>query len=411
MRRRRAQSRAWPLIILGVAFGAAAPGAVAAPGDPAGALADPTIEWLDWVRGAGAESCAGSAAFAAAVAAQLGETPAGAARRSGLRLSIAIERGPGRAEHWSAELRLIAADGSVAGTRRLERDAGSCAALVDALALMASLILSDAPAPKEAQKATATAPRPAAAPPPPGTPPAGAAAPTTAPTMAPTMTSAEPPPPPPPAPEPPSLTPPPPGLAPPPRPDVAVAPAELQGPTVDLRPPRVTAEAGVAGGAGLLPRLTPGAEVRLALALAPVPTLFASGVIWRSQNALIAGSDTGSTLGLWLAGLGVCPIDRRWRSRALSACVGGEVGRLHASGIGFAQSFDQDRWATDVTAGAHLRQTLDGSGFYLALDVRLVVPLLRGRIVFGDASGAPGEIFRMWPVAPAGGLQVGYAFE
>lgn len=147
------------------------------------------------------------------------------------------------------------------------------------------------------------------------------------------------------------------------------------------------------------------------LALGPMPTIFASGLVWRSQNILIPGTGSGSTLGLWLAGAGICPIDHRWRTRALSACAGGEVGRLHASGMGFPQSFDQDRWAADLTAGGRLRQTIDGSDFYVALDLRVAVPLLRNRILFGDAAGAPVELFRMWPVAAVGALELGYAFD
>ena len=99
------------------------------------------------------------------------------------------------------------------------------------------------------------------------------------------------------------------------------------------------------------------------------------------------------------------------RTRAVSACAGGELGRLHAAGIGFPQSFDQDHWAADLTAGGRLRQAIDGSDFYIALDLRVAVPLLRDRIVFGDATGAPVELFRMWPVAAIAGLEVGYAFD
>jgi hypothetical protein len=389
------------LCFLVVAF--STPGAVANAADPAPPFGDPMTEWLDWTRGPGAESCAESAVFASQVTAQLGQPPADAARRWKRRLSIAIQRQPARPPHWTAELRLIAADGSIAGTRRLERDEESCAPVVESLALMASLVLAEAPAPES--------PGPAAAP---RTPAGGAATPDAPSAEAPEAGSPEtlPAPEPPLAPEsPPAASP----AAPPPSPpspgSAGTATASREPPAIELRPPRLTAGAGIAGGAGLLPRMAAGAEVRVALAIAPFPTLFASGIIWRSQSASIEGSNSGSTLGLWLAGLGLCPIDHRWTTRSFSACLGGEVGRLHAAGLGFPQAFDQDRWAADVTAGARVRQAIDGSGFYVAAAVRLAVPLLRGRILFGDANGAPAEIFRMWPVAVIAGLEAGYAFN
>ncbi len=380
-----------------MAFGTWAPRADAAPVSPATQFGGSTIEWLDWTRGAGAQSCAASEAFAGVVATQLSEPPAAASRRSHHRVSIAIERqGGGASSRWSAELRLIAPDGSIAGTRHIERQGESCAPLIDALTLMASLILTEVsgpPAPpakpvQPPQPAEAPPPEPAAPPPEPATPPA--------------------------EPPPPEREPPPPPSAPgPPAPSGAEAtspPARPASPS--LRPSRVAAGAGIASSTGLLPKnLAPAAEVRLMLALGPMPTMFASGLIWRSQSILIAGSGSATTLGLWLAGAGLCPIDHRWRTRALSACAGGELGRLHAAGTGFPQSFDQDRWAADLTAGGRLRQTIDGSDFYIALDLRVAVPLLRNRIIFGDATGAPVELFRMWPVAAIGALEVGYAFD
>jgi hypothetical protein len=399
---RRSQSRAWPAYFLVVALGASAAGAVAKAADAAPPFGDPTTEWLDWTLGPGAESCAGNAAFASQVAAQLGQPPADAARRWKRRLSITIQRQPARPRNWSAELRLIAADGSIAGTRRMERDEESCAPVVEALALMTSLVLAEAPAAETPGPAAAPAPR---------APAGGAATPDSPTAEAPETASPEPPT----APEPPPPAPPPPPPVPPPISPLpgsaGTAAASREPPAIDLRPPRLATGAGIAGGAGLLPRMAAGAEVHIALAIAPFPTLFASGTIWRSQSAFIDGSNSGSTLGLWLAGLGLCPIDHRWTTRSFSACLGGEVGRLHAAGVGFPQAFDQDHWAADVTTGARVRQAIDGSGFYLAAAVRLAVPLLRGRILFGDANGAPAEIFRMWPVAVIAGLEAGYAFN
>lgn len=403
---RRTRSRAAVLCFLVVAFSTASVAANGAAREPP--FGDPTTEWLDWTLGPGAESCAGSAAFAAKVTAQLGHPPADAARRWKRRLSIVIQRQPARPRRWSAELRLIAADGSIAGTRGLERDEESCVPVVEALALMTSLVLAEAPA--------AETPGPAAAPPH-RTSAGGTATPDSPAAEAPEAASPEPPPALDSALAPEALTaapPPPSPVSPPTYPvpgSAGTSAASREPPAIDLRPPRLTTGAGIAGGAGLLPRMAAGAEVHIALAIAPFPTLFASGTLWRSQSELIQGTNSGSTLGLWLAGLGLCPIDHRWTTRSFSACLGGEVGRLHAAGVGFPQAFDQDHWAADVTTGARVRQAIDGSGFYLAAAVRLAVPLLRGRILFGDANGAPAEIFRMWPVAVIAGLEAGYAFN
>src|SRR3954468_11069303 len=142
---RRTRCRAGLLCLLVLTSGASAPAAVATAADLAPRFSDPTTAWLEWTRGPGAESCPDGAVFEGAVAAQLGQPPAAAARRWNRRLSIAIQRATAHPGHWSAELRLIAADGRIAGTRRVERDEKSCAPVVEALVLMASLVLAEAP--------------------------------------------------------------------------------------------------------------------------------------------------------------------------------------------------------------------------------------------------------------------------
>src|SRR5262245_34759605 len=87
-------------------------------GDPAAAAAP---SWLQWTRGPGAESCPDAVAFGARVEAELGaEATRGAAIES--TVAVSVGRGPSLdgARSWSADLRLVARDGTPAGSRHLE---------------------------------------------------------------------------------------------------------------------------------------------------------------------------------------------------------------------------------------------------------------------------------------------------
>jgi hypothetical protein len=160
MRSPHTLARAGRALVVGAAL--AAGGARAAA--PAGG--DDAESWLEWSRGAGAGSCGGRAEFSAALAAQLGEPPAAAARRWRRRVTVRLEHPSTPAASWSADLRLLADDGQIAGSRHIQRGDRSCAPLVDALTLVAALLLS-APAPVVAAAPTAapasTAASPAAA--------------------------------------------------------------------------------------------------------------------------------------------------------------------------------------------------------------------------------------------------------
>jgi hypothetical protein len=344
-------ARARRVLVMGAALAVGVGRAAPARGDGAEG-------WLEWTRAAGAESCAGGAEFSAAVAAQLGEPPAAAARRWHRRVTVLLERRSAPPASWSADLRLTTDDGRIAGSRRIERDARSCAPLVDALTLVAALLLSEAPPSLAAVDPPAARPVPA--------PPPRPAAPPTA---------------------------------------VAVAPAPA---AARARSWGGSVEAGIAAGVGLLPNLAAAGEIRVAVAPPAGPTWFASAVAWRAQTAEVEGGARGATLGLWLAGLGVCPVDVRWSSRAVSGCAGGEVGRLRASGFGFDVTYEQRSWAADLTAGGRLRQEIAG-GFFVGLDLRAMVPLLRDRVTFATGAGTETEVFRASPVGAVAGIEVGYA--
>jgi hypothetical protein len=136
-----------------------------------------------------------------------------------------------------------------------------------------------------------------------------------------------------------------------------------------------------------------------------------SAMVWGSERVSAPGGGaSGATLSLRTAGMALCPAARVGKTRALSACLGVDVGRLRAAGFGFDTAFDRQSWAVDLSAGGRLRQQI-GGGFFVGLDLRAVVPLLRDRITFVGADGASGEVFRMWPVGAVGGLEVGYNFR
>jgi hypothetical protein len=391
---------------------------------------DGALGWLRWTRDPGAESCLGAVEFASRVEAQLGEPPAAAARRSRRRISVRLARRADAPVRWSADLTLLAADDIVAGTRRIDRGDDSCAPLGEALVLIAALILSEGAEtgagrpPVVAPVSPPTKPAPPAAPPPRNLP--------------------APPAPPPPPPEPPAATPPapssapaalsgpapalpPPGAAPPPLPLESPAPVP---PPVQRAPPPVVRSrpappppksssssasawgaslaAGPVAGVGLLPNLAWAGEARFALVPPAWPPLLVSATVWRSESAVALDGASGARLGLWTVGLALSPLARVGKSRAFGAWVGAEVGRLQAAGFGFDTPFDKESWVVDLSVGGRLRQQIGGR-FFVEIDVRAVAPLLRNRITFVDASGASGELFRMWPVAPVGGLEIGYA--
>ena len=364
-----------------------------------GAAASTEAEWLEWTRGDGAASCPDGAEFAAQVAGELGGSPAEAASRGHRKLSVRIQRAPGAAARWTAELRLLGEDGAMVGSRALERGGDSCQPLADALALMASLLLGDA-------SAAASEPAPATPTPPVATATAGPA-PTAAASATATPTRT---PPPPPTPVP--VTP-----APPP----ASPPARAAG-VAAARPPRATEEAAVPAprsadwaisadvgpvvAVGLLPDVGLAAEARVAVTPPAGPDLFASASAWRTDSVSLDGG-SGARVGLVMAGLGVCPLARRAPTRAVAGCLGVEGGRLSASGYGFDNAFTNERWTADVTLGAELRQRLGGA-LFVAFGLRAVVPLVRDRVVYGAPTGETRELFRMWPLALIAGLRVGY---
>jgi hypothetical protein len=161
-----------------------------------------------------------------------------------------------------------------------------------------------------------------------------------------------------------------------------------------------------------LPGVAIAGEARLAIAVPSGPVVFASGDVWRTatSTAGTAGTAGGVRLDLWTVGLGICPLERRSSARAVGLCLGGEAGRLHASGFGFDMPFDKDRWAADLALGGELRQRIGGA-LFVALGLRAVVPLIRDQIVYSVSGQPPHSLFRMSPLAAVAGLRIGYGLR
>jgi len=136
---------------------------------------------------------------------------------------------------------------------------------------------------------------------------------------------------------------------------------------------------------------------------------FATFVLSSPSSASL-GANQGATLSRFGLDLGVCAPELGWSSRALDLCAGAEVGRLHAFGFGLPFNTVQDLWSFALTAGAHLRQMIDGGPLFVAAGARLVAPLERDRIAYAATYGPPIQIYQAAPVGGSGELLIGVAF-
>jgi hypothetical protein len=303
--------------------------------------------WLRVVRSEGAEACASAALLGQKIAQRLGRSPEAASRRLSITIVARIQRRNESPVGWSGQIDVVGADGSTTGRRALELGGESCQPVIDTLAFATALIL-DSSAPTDA-------------------------------------------------------------IAPPPAPRLPAQIADVSDePSPPVPPPhwKVAVEGGAAVGVGLLPAPAPAGEVSIFVMAPKAPALYASIGVWTEERASVA-MDRGATLSMALAGLGICPAVTNMVSATVVSCVGGDLGRLRARGFGLDSQATQDRWVADLTAGAHLRRPIWG-GFYAALGVRLLVPLIRDQIAYRDTAGQTQDIFRMRPVAVVGQLRLGY---
>jgi hypothetical protein len=268
---------------------------------------------LSWVELPGAEACGGAPAMARAVEDRLGRHAIVSPAEADLSIEARVER----SQHptlWHAVLRLRTADGRTLGVRELNSAAEDCDELRSAVAIAAALMID----PHAAMRSKSQPPSP--------------------PPVAPAPSSTSTPPPPgevAPAPAAPAAQPPP-AIASPPQ--IVVQGTEAPGPTLGSSgrvPWRVEPSASFALGFGVLPSVSTGARIGVAVTPPSLWTLEAFGVAWSDQT-VPAGSGAQVRLSVTEAGLGICPIriggDRR---ASLTVCGGVEVAVFESVSQGF----------------------------------------------------------------------------
>ena len=253
-----------------------------------------------------------------------------------------IERGPTGA--WRATISLAGEGGRLLGTRELVRDAVSCRELDEPLALVIAVMID----PDAALR-----------------------------------------PPPPPAPVPPA-----PVVAPP-----VIVQRELI-PIPYVAPPRLTPwRAGLDLGAtfalGLLPN--PGAGIALRGRITPPrwPTFELGGAIWAANQAESGG--IGAKFSLVEGFLSVCPLATSTLGFELGACLGARVGAIRAGGFGFDLTQEQERPTFAGSLEGRVRRRIVGP-LVVSISPGLLVPFVRDRFFYSEASGQKLEVFRMSPV-------------
>ena len=313
--------------------------------------------WLDWSSPAPEFGCGDASQFASKVERRLGRQPAAVAEELGLSIAVHIERLSGPTPGWTGELRVRAGSGTEEGARSIGRAGSSCEPLTDTLALMVSLVLTGEPtkADPRADSSVRSQVRPA----------------------------------------------------------VQAVPQAADVAGTDGAQKRrwaIVIAGGPDVGVGLLPGLGVGGEVSLAVRRGGDGAgVMVSTSLWPSTRSVVNGSQ-GATLSLVSAELAACSADLNRKSRALGFCLGVEFARLRAEGFGFDLSTTEESWSIDLGAGVDFRQKLVGPMF-VALGVKLLIPLERARIAYSDATGQVEQIFVAAPVAGSGQLRLGLSFQ
>ena len=277
---------------------------------PAVASADPPRARLAWVRGDGAEGCPDTDALRTALSARAGRDVVG--EGAALSLEAVVSRAAPDAP-WEARVFVRDGAGALLAERRL-RMGGSCAELVEAVALALAVAVDDAP--------VVDAPPPPPPPPPSSAPPVVAA---------------------------------PPRVAPPRRWRFA---ARVQG--------------GVA--VGVVSNVSAVVGLRVEVRPPGWPRLYA-GASWvaGAERASSPGAVSTSVAG---GALGVCPLAARAGDFDLSLCAGAFAGTLTAEGSGFSFNRSVVRPYLALEASAHARWNLSRR-VDLSVAAEVLVPLVR----------------------------------
>lgn len=322
-----------------------------APGMARADAASSPAGWLTW--SSSSALCGNAGEFAAGVERALGRPPALVAGDAHVNVSARIEAAAGAgAPRWVGQVQLRSADQRELGSRTIDRRDVTCQPLVEALAVVTALVLSDDGMVSAPPAASGDRGSPAA-------------------------------------------------LAPPPSARAEVLATLAPAPTPRLR---LGVEGVAKMGLGFLPRAAFGAEVALRLRGRDGVTGVLSFTGWRRQTVRDE-LGRGAVYQRLEVGLGLCPLAvarGRWDA---AACLGGAVGRLRVVGVGLATTSSEDRMVLDAGLGVALTRHLTGP-LDLGLTAGLTVPLIRDRISYETSDGAAVAIFRESPVALIVGLRV-----
>jgi hypothetical protein len=350
------------LVIAAVLLGAASPAAA----DPPSGAPDPTaprLASLAWVRGPGAESCIGPVALSEALARTLGREALAAPARASLAIEGHVERVDSDGS-WRATLAVVTQAGEVQGLRELRSAALDCRALDGALALVLALLIE----PGAVIGPAHVSPRePALVP----------------------VTSLPAPPAPPPAPH---------------------APATIAPSLPAPAPPwRIDAEAGLMGGAGLLPGGA-AAGVALDAYFTPPgwPAIAVGGAFWPSRAGGTALGGANFSLG-W-GSLSLCPIDLEADGNGLRLCFGGTLGAIVAETTGLAPAARKIQLVYSPDVALRYRRQFVGP-VTVGAGASLSIPTARPSFYYLDTLGMHHDIFQQGSIGGTVDLTLGIRFR
>ncbi len=306
------------------------------------AHAAPRTSSLSWVRLAGADACVSTQDLARDVETRLGRSVFVSPARADLSVEGRIEPAHGK-PGWHAVIVLRDAKGVTLGTRELARDAASCDAMREPLALVVALMI---------DPDASTAPPSPLAPPPtvPAPPPQTIVVEKQVPVYV--------------------AVPAPPAASPPPEPTW-----------------HIDVGASLAASVGVLPHVEPGIAGSALLEPPWFVPLEAYGALWLDSTA-----DGGPTFALAYVGGGLCPLRYRDELLHLYACASGQLGYMKATSPDSAQ--------------VHVAGVLEGRGsvklfgpIAARAGASLVVPILRPSFDYTDSQTGQAAAFRMSAVA------------
>jgi len=313
---------------------------------------------LGWDRLPGADACVATQPLARAVEARLGRKVFVSPAEADVSVEGRVEK---RAQGFAATIVLRDADGKLLGTRTLEKNDPTCAALTEPLVLVIAVMID----PDAAMGA-----------PPPAPPP-------------------EPPPPPP-----------------EPRVEKIYVPVPVPAPApVKEKPqkPLLVVDAALSG------RVAIGSVPDVGLGLSAVGVLVPRGFIgFAGRAAFVLPSkapareaEVGFMHGT--LGGGLCPLAHTFGRVLLTACAEGEIGVLLVRPSGLPRTVNEARF-TLAGGGSFGASVLVAGPVTLRAGLMAMVPLLRETFVYTEPSGQTAELFRQLPVTFAGDLGVGVRF-